>query len=62
MAKIFIDESKKSIRNLRNNNSNMIERSKQNHTFHENAEKVFNKLPLSIREKNILQHDKKVFH
>ena len=30
----------------------MIERSKQSHTFHDNAEKVFNKLPLSIREKN----------
>ena len=30
----------------------MIERSKQNHTFHDNAEKVFNELPLSIREKN----------
>ena len=29
-----------------------IERSKENQTFHENAEKVFNKLPLSVREKS----------
>ena len=31
--------------------SNMIERLKENQTFHDNAEKVFSKLPLSIREK-----------
>ena len=43
---------KKFIRDFRNNNSNMIERSKENQTFHENAEKVFNKLPLSVREKS----------
>ena len=42
---------KKVIRDLRNNDSNMIERSKENQTFH-NAEKVFNKLPLSIVEKS----------
>ena len=30
----------------------MIERSKENETFHDNAEKVFNKLPLSITEKS----------
>ena len=43
---------KKFIRDLRNSNSNMIERSKKNQTFHDNAENVFNKLPLSIREKS----------
>ena len=43
---------KKLIRDLRNNDSNMIGRSNKNHTFHENAEKVFNKLPLSVREKS----------
>ena len=42
---------KKFIRDLRNNDSNLIERSKENQTFHDNTEKVFNKLPLSIREK-----------
>ena len=41
---------KKIIRDL--NDSNMIERSKENQIFHDNAEKVFNKLPLSIREKS----------
>ena len=30
----------------------MIKRSKENETFHDNAEKVFNKLPLSITEKS----------
>ena len=30
----------------------MIERSKENQAFHENTEKVFNKLPLSVREKS----------
>ena len=29
----------------------MTERSKENKTFHDNAEKVFNKLPLRIRKK-----------
>ena len=42
---------KKFIRDLRNNDSNLIERSKENQTFHDNTDKVFNKLPLSIREK-----------
>ena len=40
---------KKIIRDLGNNNSNIIE----NQTFHENAEKVFNKLLLRVREKTI---------
>ena len=39
------------MRDLRNNDSN-IEMSKENQTFHDNAEKVFNKLSLSIREKS----------
>ena len=43
---------KKNIRDLRNNDCNMIEKSKENQTFHDNAEKVFNKIPLSIREKS----------
>ena len=43
---------KKFIRDLRNNDSNMIERSKENQAFYDNAEKVFKKLPLSIREKS----------
>ena len=30
----------------------MIERSKENQAFYDNAEKVFKKLPLSIREKS----------
>ena len=49
---------KKNIRNLRSNDSNMIERSKQNHTFHDNAEKVFGKLPLSIvfKKKTAIKH------
>ena len=42
----------KNMRDLRNNDSNMIEMSKENQTFHDNAEKVFNKLSLSIREKS----------
>ena len=42
---------KKFIRDLRNYDSNMIERSKENQTFHENAEKVFNKLPKCWRKK-----------
>ena len=33
---------KKVIRSLRNNDSHMIEKSKEYQTFHENAEKVFN--------------------
>ena len=40
------------IRDLRNNDSNMIERSKENQIFHDNAWKIFKELPLSIREKN----------
>ena len=52
MAKLFIAESKKkNIRDFSDNNSNMIERSKENQTIHDNAEKVFNKIPLSITEK-----------
>ena len=43
---------KKVIRDLINKDSNMIERSEENQTFH-NAEKVFNKLPLSIVEKTV---------
>lgn len=31
----------------------MIEKSKENQAFHDNAEKVFNKLLLSIREKTM---------
>ena len=53
MAKLFIVESKKFTGDLRNNDSNMIERSKENQTFHENTEKAFNKLPLSVIEKSI---------
>ena len=30
----------------------MIEKLKENQTFHDNAEKYFNKFPLSIREKS----------
>ena len=30
----------------------MVERSKENQAFYDNAEKVFKKLPLSIREKS----------
>ena len=30
----------------------MIEKSKENQTFHDNTGKVFNKIPLSIREKS----------
>ena len=37
---------------FRNNDCNMMEKSKENQTFHDNAEKVFNKIPLSIREKS----------
>ena len=44
---------RKIIRDLRNNDSNTIESSKENQTFHDNAETVFNKLSLSIREKSI---------
>ena len=51
MNKLFIFQAEKIIRDLRNNDSNLIERSKENQTFHDNTEKVFNKLPLSIREK-----------
>ena len=40
------------IRDLRNNDSNMIENLKKDQAFHDNAEKVFNKLLLSIREKS----------
>ena len=43
---------KKIIRDLRNNDSNMIERSNEKQTFHENFENVFNKLPLSVTEKS----------
>ena len=52
LVKLLIVVSKKIIRDLRNNDSNMTERSKENQTFHDNAKKVFNKLPLSIREKS----------
>ena len=53
MAKLFIVESKKKIiRDLRNNNSNLIERSKETQRFHDNDLKVFNKLPLSIKVKS----------
>ena len=47
-----IIQLKKFVRDLRNNNSNMIKRSKENQKFHDNAEKVLNKLPLSIRVKS----------
>ena len=44
----------------------MIEMSKENHSFHENAEKVFNKLPLRVREKSnykiFCSMTKKFFH
>ena len=40
------------MRDLRNNDSNMIEKLKKNQTFHDKAENVFNKLPLSIREES----------
>ena len=43
---------KKNIRDLRNNDCNVMEKSKENQTFHDNAEKVFNKIPLGIREKS----------
>ena len=36
------------IRDLRNNDKNMIERSKENQTFHDNADNVLKKVPLSI--------------
>ena len=52
LVKLLIVVSKKIIRDLRNNDSNMTERSKENQTFDDNAKKVFNKLPLSIREKS----------
>ena len=51
MAKLSLNR-KKIIRDLRSNDSNMIERSKENQKFRDNPEKVFNKLPLSIREKS----------
>ena len=50
--KALYDESWPNYLDLRNNDSNMIERSKENQSFHNNAEKIFNKLPLSIREKS----------
>ena len=57
---------KKIIRILRNNNTNMIERLKENQTFHEYSEKVFNKLPLRIREESnyriFCSMAKKFFH
>ena len=37
---------------FRNNDCNMMEKSKEDQTFHDDAEKVFNKIPLSIREKS----------
>ena len=40
------------MRDFRNNDSNMIEKLKKNQTFHDKAENVFNKLPLSIREES----------
>ena len=46
----------KSIRGLRNNDSNKVERRKENHKVHDNAEKVFNKLPLSIRKKVTIKY------
>ena len=67
MVKLFIFESKKkNIRDLRNNESNMIERSRENQALHENAENVFNKLLLRIKEKSIYKiicsMAKKYFH
>ena len=41
----FLLNKKNIIRDLRNNDNNMIESSKENQTFHDNAEKVLNKLP-----------------
>ena len=46
----------KSIRGLRNNDSNKIERWKENHKVHDNAEKVFNKIPLSLRKKVTIKY------
>ena len=40
------------VRDLRSNNSQIIEKSKDKLTFHYNAEKVFNELPLNIKEKD----------
>ena len=48
----FLLNKKNIIRDLRNNDNNMIESSKENQTFHDNAEKDLNKLPWSIREKS----------
>ena len=44
----FLLNKKNMIRDLRNNDKNMIERSKENQTFHDNADNVLKKVPLSI--------------
>ena len=44
----FLLNKKNIIRDLRNNDNNMIESSKENQTFHDNADKVLKKVPLSI--------------
>ena len=49
-------DRKKSIRGLRNNDSNKVERRKENQKVHDNADKVFNKLPLSIRKKVTIKY------
>ena len=49
-------DRKKSIRGLRNNDSNKVERQKENQKVHDNAEKVFNKLPLNIRKKVTIKY------
>ena len=63
---IYLWIEKKNIRDLRNNESNMIERSRENQALHENAENVFNKLLLRIKEKSIYKifcsMAKKYFH
>ena len=57
---------RKFIRDLRINESNMVERSKENQAFQENAENVFNKLTLSFRGKSnykiFSNMTKKIFH
>ena len=44
----FLLNKKNMIRDLRNNDKNMIERSKENQTYHDNADNVLKKVPLSI--------------
>ena len=44
----FLLNKENMIRDLRNNDKNMIERSKENQAFHDNADNVLKKVPLSI--------------